>query len=95
MFKSISHKIQLIVRYLDKEESEDRPVSLRSRYSVDLSDSLMNSTNERDIKKRYKSQLLARSLHACRRSQVRKWVDEDDQKFLLMKCVNEVRKWNS
>lgn len=55
----------------------------------------MNSTNERDIKKRYKSQLLARSLHACRRSQVRKWVDEDDQKFLLMKCVNEVRKWNS
>ena len=48
----------------------------------------MNSTNERDIKKRYKSQLLARSLHACRRSQVRKWVDEDDQKFLLMKDVD-------
>ncbi len=52
----------------------------------------MNSTNERDIKKRYKNQLLARSLHACHRSQVRKWVDEDDQKFLLVKCVNEVRK---
>lgn len=80
----------MIVRYLDKEESDDRSHSLRSRYSVDLSDSLVNTTNKPDIKKHCKSQLLARSLHACQRSQVRKWVDEDDQKFLLMKCVNEV-----
>ena len=42
------------------------------------------------MKKRWKNQLLARSLHSCPRSQVRKWVDEDDQKFLLMKCVNDV-----
>lgn len=80
----------MIVRFLDKEESDDRSHSLRSRYSVDLSDSLVNATNKPDIKKRYKNQLLARSLHSCQRSQVRKWVDEDDQKFLLMKCVNEV-----
>ena len=43
-----------------------------------------------ETKKRMKNQLLARSLHSCQRSQVRKWVDEDDQKFMLMKCVNEV-----
>ena len=57
---------------------------------MDLSDTIHTATTERVVKKRWKNQLLARSLHSCPRSQVRKWVDEDDQKFLLMKCVNDV-----
>ena len=57
---------------------------------MDLSDTIHTATTEREVKKRWKNQLLARSLHSCPRSQVRKWVDEDDQKFLLMKCVNDV-----
>lgn len=58
-----------------------------SRRSVDLTET---QGLERESKKRMKNQLLARSLHSCQRSQVRKWVDEDDQKFILMKCVNDV-----
>lgn len=63
---------------------------------MDLSDPIHTAVSERDVKKRWKNQLLARSLHSCPRSQVRKWVDEDDQKFLLMKCVNDVgsRRWS-
>lgn len=75
----------MILRYLDKDESEDRQLSMRlSRCSVDMGDPAM------EMKKRMKNQLLARSFHSCQRNQVRKWVDEDDQKFMLMKCVNEV-----
>lgn len=78
---------QLIIRYLDKEESDDRSLSIRlSRRSVDLTES---QGPDRESKKRAKNQALARSLHSCQRSQVRKWVDEDDQKFILMKCVND------
>ena len=60
------------------------------RHSMDSGDSLYPPPSDRDNKKRAKCQALARSLHACQRSQVHKWVDEDDQKFLLMKCVNDV-----
>ena len=75
----------MILRYLDKDDSEDRQLSMRlSRCSMDMGDPAM------ETKKPMKNQLLARSLHSCQRSQVRKWVDEDDQKFMLMKCVNEV-----
>ena len=57
---------------------------------MDLSDTIHTATTEREVMKRWKNHMLARSLHSCPRSQVRKWVDEDDQKFLLMKCVNDV-----
>lgn len=80
----------MIIRYLDKEEVESRHSLRASRHSIDLSDTIHMATSEREVKKRCKYQLLARSLHSCARSQVRKWVDEDDQKFLLMKCVNDV-----
>ena len=78
----------MIIRYLDKEETDDRSLSIRlSRRSVDLTEA---QGSDRESKKRAKNQALARSLHSCQRSQVRKWVDEDDQKFILMKCVNDV-----
>ena len=80
----------MLVRYLEKEE-EDRSLHKRlSRRSVDFQESPHASLSEQDVKKRCKNQVLARSLHVCQRSQIQKWVDEEDQKFLLMKCVNDV-----
>ena len=80
---------QLIIRYLDKDDTDDRSLSIRlSRRSIDLTES---PVPDRESKKRAKNQALARSLHSCPRSLVRKWVDEEDQKFILMKCVNDVR----
>ena len=57
---------------------------------MDLSDTIHTATTEREVKKRWKNQLLARSLHSCPRSQVRKWVDEDDQKSFDYGHLNDM-----
>ena len=83
---SIHSHMQLIIRYLDKEEIESSfSLSRLRRRSIDRAD-----TSMRENLKRHKYQQTARTLVSCTRNQVRKWVDDDDQKFMLMKSVNEV-----